>query len=54
MESLRATSRSVAYDDLCAIGLSGMDDALRELEDAGLVHSWGGGYVVYYDMLWLD
>lgn len=53
MQSLGRGSKNVCYDDLCAVELSGMFEALRELEDADLVRWWGGSSGVYYEMLWL-
>lgn len=53
MASLRATSRSVALEDLHRVGLSGLEGALSELERAGLTRTWGGSAGVYVDMLWL-
>jgi hypothetical protein len=53
MMTLRSTSRSVALDDLHAIGLSGLEPALQELEDGGFIHVWGGSSGVYVDMLWI-
>jgi hypothetical protein len=54
MTSLRATSCSAALEDLHQIGLSGLEDALDELAQAGLTRTWGGSAGVYVDLLWLD